>query len=391
MSVTVPVGFLASGVSAGLRTSGRPDVALIVNEGPLHIASAIFTSNRVSAAPILWTRQTTSDGRIDAVIANSGGANACTGPDGYEDSKAMAERVAESLTKSGRDVAVSDIAVCSTGLIGTRLEMAKLLPGIDDAVYALSQAGGEDAAKAIMTTDRVPKCVTVRREPWSIGGMAKGAGMLAPALATMIVVLTTDAVLDEGRARGALEEAVRGTFNRVDSDGCMSTNDIVLLMDSGASGVTPGPDEFEEALTEACASLAKDVVADAEGSSHDIAITVKGATSEEAAEAVARAIARSNLVKTAIYGNDPNWGRIVASVGTVPIQIAPFDPFLIDVWINGVQVCHNQVEMEDRAMVDLSGREVSIVVDLNAGEEEITLWTSDLTHDYVEENSVYST
>jgi glutamate N-acetyltransferase/amino-acid N-acetyltransferase len=390
MSVTVPVGFLASGVSAGLRKSGKPDVALVINEGPLHVAAAVFTSNRVVAAPILWTRQTIADGRIDAVVINSGGANACTGLEGFEDSRATAERVAESLNKSGREVSVDDIAVCSTGLIGTRLEM-KRLPGVDDAVHALSQAGGTDAAKAIMTTDRVSKCVTVRREPWCIGGMAKGAGMLAPALATMIVVLTTDAVVDEGRAKGALEEAVRTTFNRVDSDGCMSTNDIVLLMSSGASGVTPGPDEFEEALREACGSLARAIVADAEGSSHDIAVTVKGAESEEAAEAVARAIARSNLVKTAIFGNDPNWGRIVASAGTVPVSVASFDPMHLDVWINGVQVCSNQVEAEDRSKVDLSDREVSIVVDLDAGEEEVTLWTSDLTHDYVEENSAYST
>lgn len=391
MSVTAPVGFLACGISAGLRKSGKPDIALVVNEGPLHIASAIFTSNRVVAAPILWTRQTTADGRIDAVVVNSGCANACTGLDGFEDSKATAERVVESLKKSGREVSIDDIAVCSTGLIGNRLEMKKLLHGIDDAVHALSQAGGQDAAKAIMTTDRVPKCVTVRREPWCIGGMAKGAGMLAPALATLIVILTTDAVIDEGRAKGALEQAMRDTFNRVDSDGCMSTNDVVLLMASGASGITPGPDEFEDALTEACASLARALVADAEGASHDIAITVKGATTEEAAEAVARAIARSNLFKAAVFGNDPNWGRILAAVGTVPVRVAPFDPLLTDVWINGIQVCHNQVALEDRSKVKFSDREVSIVVDLNAGDEEVTLWTNDLTHDYVEENSAYST
>ncbi len=392
MSVTVPVGFLASGVSAGLRKSGKPDIALIVNDGPLHVAAAVFTSNRVVAAPVLWTRQTIADGRIDAAVINSGGANACTGLEGYEDSKITAEKVAETLNKNGRDVSVEDVAVCSTGLIGTRLDMKKLLPGVDDAVYALSQAGGTDAAKAIMTTDRVSKCTTVRREPWCIGGMAKGAGMLAPALATMIVVLTTDAVLDERRAKGALEEAVRTTFNRIDSDGCMSTNDIVLLLSSGASGVTPGPDEFEEALREACVSLARAMVSDAEGASHDISVTVQGAESEEAAEAVARAVTRSNLVKTAIFGNDPNWGRILASIGTVPVSVADFDPLLVDVWINGVQVCHNQVEAEDRSKVDLSPREVSIVIDLNSGEEEkVTLWTSDLTHDYVDENSAYST
>ncbi|MBN2176260.1 MAG: bifunctional glutamate N-acetyltransferase/amino-acid acetyltransferase ArgJ [Demequinaceae bacterium] len=391
MSVTTPVGFLASGVAAGLRKSGKPDVALVYNEGPLHVAAAVFTSNRVIAAPILWTRQTAADGRLDAVIINSGGANACTGLDGFDDSQTTAERVVEALKKSGREVAETDVAVCSTGLIGVRLDMKRLLKGVDDAVHALSQAGGSDAAKAIMTTDKVPKCVAVRREPWSIGGIAKGAGMLAPGLATMIVILTTDAVLDERRAKGALEEAVRGTFNRIDSDGCMSTNDIVLLMASGASGVTPDPDEFEDALDAACASLARALVADAEGASHDIAITVQGATTEEAAEAVARAISRSSLFKAAIFGNDPNWGRILAAAGTVPVDVAPFDPLLLDVWINGVQVCRAQAAHEDRSLVDLKPREVSVVVDLHAGEASATLWTNDLTHDYVEENSAYST
>jgi glutamate N-acetyltransferase/amino-acid N-acetyltransferase len=391
MSVTTPVGFLASGVAAGLRKSGKPDVALVFNEGPLHVAAAVYTSNRVVAAPVLWTRQVVADGRLDAVILNSGGANACTGPEGFEDSRLTAERVAEALVKSGREVSATDVAVCSTGLIGVRLNMDRLLKGVDDAVHALSQVGGSDAAKAIMTTDRVPKYTAVRREPWSIGGMAKGAGMLAPGLATMLVVMTTDAVLDESRARGALEEAVRTTFNRIDSDGCMSTNDIVLLMASGASGVTPGPDEFEEALQVACANLAKAVVADAEGASHDIAITVQGATTEEAAEAVARAIARSNLFKAAIFGNDPNWGRILAAAGTVPDDVAPFDPLLMDVSINDVQVCQGQSAAEDRSLVDLTPREVSVVVDLHEGEASVVLWTSDLTHDYVQENSAYST
>ncbi len=391
MSVTAPVGFLASGVAAGLRKSGKPDVALVYNEGPLHVAAAVYTSNRVIAAPILWTRQVVADGRVDAVIINSGGANACTGLDGFDDSRMTAKRVAEVLEKSGREVSVADVAVCSTGLIGVRLNMKRLLKGVDDSVHALSQAGGSDAAKAILTTDKVSKCTVVRWEPWTIGGMAKGAGMLAPGLATMIVVLTTDAVLDQSRAEGALEDAVRGTFNRVDSDGCMSTNDIVLLMASGASGVTPEPDEFEEALGVACASLARALVADAEGASHEISITTNGATTEEAAESVARAIARSNLFKTAIFGNDPNWGRILAAVGTVPMDVAPFDPLLVDVSINGVQVCKGQIASEDCSLVDLTPREVSIIIDLHAGEASATLWTNDLTHDYVEENSAYST
>lgn len=391
MSVTAPVGFLASGVSGGLRKSGKPDIALVYNQGPLRSAVGIFTSNRVAAAPVAWSRQAVADGRLDAVVLNSGGANACTGPGGFEDTQATAERVATALGKSGRETSATDIAVCSTGLIGTRLPMARLLPGVDNAVYALSQAGGQDAAKAIMTTDKVPKLATVRRGAWCIGGMAKGAGMLAPGLATMLVVLTTDAIVDDRRIEGALAEAVRTTFNRVDSDGCMSTNDTVILMVSGASGVTPGPDEFEDALTQTCAMLARSLVADAEGATHDIAVTVVGATTEDAAEAVGKAIARSNLFKAAMFGKDANWGRILAAAGTVPVSVAPFDAALMDVTINGVQVCRAQGVGEDRSLVDLNDREVSIIVDLHAGLASATIWTNDLTHDYVEENSAYTT
>jgi glutamate N-acetyltransferase/amino-acid N-acetyltransferase len=395
VSVTAPRGFRASGVTAGLKASGKSDVALVVNDGPLHVAAGVFTSNRVVAAPVVWSRQAIQDGRIDAVVLNSGGANACTGPEGFGDAHATAEHTAAALSASGaevsgQEVSAGDVAVCSTGLIGLRLDMGALLPGVTAAVGALSATGGDDAARAIMTTDSVPKTVVVAREGWSIGGIAKGAGMLAPGLATMLVVITTDATLDARRAHGALLDATRVTFGRTDSDGCMSTNDTVLLLASGASGIAPGPDEFESALTEACASLARALIADAEGASHDISITVTGATTEAAAEAVARAVARSNLFKAAVFGNDPNWGRVVSAVGTVSEDVAPYDPQLLDVWINGVQVCRGQGVGEDRGLVDLTPREVEVVVELHAGSASATIWTNDLTHDYVHENSAYS-
>jgi glutamate N-acetyltransferase/amino-acid N-acetyltransferase len=390
MSVTAPKGFRASGVTAGLKKSGKSDLALVVNDGPLHVAAGVFTSNRVVAAPVEWSRQAIQDGRIDAVILNSGGANACTGPEGFADTHATAEHTAAALCAAGMDVSAGDVAVCSTGLIGERLNMGALLPGATAAVAALSDSGGDAAATAIMTTDTVPKTVVVERDGWTIGGIAKGAGMLAPGLATMLVVVTTDANLDFRRAQGALRESSRVTFDRTDSDGCMSTNDTLLLLCSGASGVTPEPDVFESALTEACATLARALIADAEGASHDIAITVEGATTEEAAEAVARAVARSNLFKAAIFGGDPNWGRIVAAVGTVPEEVAPFNPAALDVSVNGVQVCRAQGLGDDRNLVDLAGREVTVVVDLHAGVAAATIWTNDLTHDYVHENSAYS-
>lgn len=389
MSVTAAQGFVAAGVAAGLKSTGALDVALVVNEGPEYTGVGVFTSNRVVAAPVVWSRQVVADGRVDAVVLNSGGANAATGPEGFADTHHTAERVADSLVAAGRDVSSGDVAVCSTGLIGVRLPMDRLLSGVDDAVAGLG-AHGDQAALAIMTTDTVPKTAVATRSGWTVGGMAKGAGMLAPGLATMLCVITTDASVDPARARAALAAATRTTFNRVDSDGCMSTNDTVLLLASGATGIVPTPGELEDALTEVCATLARGLVADAEGASHDIAVTVAGATTEAAAEAVARAITRSNLFKAAIFGNDPNWGRIISAAGTVPEDVAPFDPTTLDVTVNGVQVCRASGVGEPRELVDLSGREVLITLDLHAGDAQATVWTNDLTHDYVHENSAYS-
>jgi glutamate N-acetyltransferase/amino-acid N-acetyltransferase len=385
--VTAPAGFRAAGVTAGLKPSGKPDVALVVNDGPLQVAAGVFTSNRVVAAPVVWSRQAVSDGVATAVVLNSGGANACTGPEGFLDTHRTAEHVAEVLGTSA-----GDVLVCSTGLIGERLPMDLLLPGTDAAAAALSAGGGPDAATAIMTTDTVSKTAAVTGDGWTVGGMAKGAGMLAPGLATMLVVLTTDAVVTAEQADAALRAATRTTFDRVDSDGCMSTNDTVLLLASGASGVTPDPEAFAAAVAAASADLARQLVADAEGASHDIAVTVSGATTEEAAVAVARAVTRSNLFKAAVFGNDPNWGRVLAAVGTVPEDVAPYDAARLDVSINGVQVCRAGGVGEPRDLVDLAAaREVRVDVDLHAGDATATIWTNDLTHDYVHENSAYST
>ncbi|PWD49997.1 bifunctional ornithine acetyltransferase/N-acetylglutamate synthase [Serinibacter arcticus] len=387
MSITAPQGFRAAGVTAGLKASGKPDVALVVNDGPLAVAAGVFTSNRVVAAPVVWSRTVVGDGVARAVILNSGGANACTGPDGFADTHRTAEHTGAALA-----VDFGDVLVCSTGLIGERLPMPLLLAGVDDAVAHLDADGGAAAATAIMTTDSVSKQSHVPGAGWSVGGMAKGAGMLAPGLATMLVVLTTDAVIDAERADAALRAATGTTFDRVDSDGCMSTNDTVLLLASGASGVEPEPGAFEAALAQACAELARQLVADAEGASHDIAVTVTGASSEDAAVAVARAVTRSNLFKAAVFGNDPNWGRVLAAVGTVPESVAPYDALTLDVAINGVQVCRAGGVGEDRTLVDLAGaREVQVLVDLHAGDASATVWTNDLTHDYVHENSAYST
>jgi len=383
MSVTAPRGFRASGVTAGLKASGRPDVALVVNDGPQHHGAAVFTSNRVEAAPVTWSRQVVADGRVDAVVLNSGGANACTGASGFGDTHTTAEHVGTLL-----DVGAGDVVVCSTGLIGERLRMDLLLPGVVSAVEALSTDGGGAAADAIMTTDSVAKTAVASREGWTVGGMAKGAGMLAPSLATMLVVLTTDAVPEPADLDGVLREATAVTFDRVDSDGCMSTNDTVLLMASGASGVAVTTTDLTAAVTEVCASLARQLVADAEGAHHDIAIEVRSAASEDDALEVARSVARNNLFKCAVFGNDPNWGRVLAAVGTTA---AAFDPSSLDVAINGVAVCRSGGVGEDRSLVDLSGREVRVVVDLHAGEATVTVWTNDLTHDYVHENSAYST
>jgi glutamate N-acetyltransferase/amino-acid N-acetyltransferase len=384
VSVTTPRGFRAAGVTAGLKPSGLPDLALVANDGPDHHATAVFTSNRVEAAPVTWSRRVVADGRVDAVVLNSGGANACTGDQGFTDTHTTAEAVATVLGVSSQDV-----AVCSTGLIGELLPMTKLLAGVRAAAGALSDTGGADAAVAIKTTDTVPKEAAVGRDGWSVGGMAKGAGMLAPALATMLVVVTTDAVVDDpAELDDVLRAATSGTFDRIDSDGCQSTNDTVLLMGSGASGVRPGRDELAAAVTEVCAELARRLVADAEGARHDIAIEVVGAASVDDALEVGRSVARNNLFKCAVFGNDPNWGRVLAAVGTTR---AVFEPQQLDVAINGVEVCRSGGVGEDRSLVDLTPREVHVRVDLHAGSEAATIWTNDLTHDYVHENSAYST
>ena len=383
MSITFPVGFRAAGVTAGLKASGRPDVALVVNDGPEYAAAGVFTSNRVVAAPVTWSRQVLTDGRADAVILNSGGANACTGPQGFRDAHRTAEHVAGRL-----ECSAADVVVCSTGLIGEPLPMDLLIAGIDHAAAQLSSDGGSDAAQAIMTTDTVAKEAHHVADGWSVGGMAKGAGMLAPGLATMLVVLTTDAQVAPADLDAALRAATRVTFDRVDSDGCMSTNDTVVVLASGASHLRPSAAEFAAALTAVCADLARQLVADAEGATHDIAVRVLHAASEDDAVEVARAVARSNLVKCAIFGADPNWGRIVSAVGTTS---ARFDPDRLAVAINGVTVCRDCGVGDDRSLVDLSAREAHIDIDLQAGSAEATVWTNDLTHDYVHENSAYST
>ncbi|MBK8459321.1 MAG: bifunctional glutamate N-acetyltransferase/amino-acid acetyltransferase ArgJ [Micropruina sp.] len=385
MSVTTPQGFTAAGVAAGLKSSGRLDLALVVNNGPLAHAAAVFTSNRFQAAPVLWSRSAVADGRLAAVVLNSGGANACTGRAGLADAEKMAEWTAASL---GCDV--TDVAVCSTGLIGTRLPMERVLAGIEQAAQDLSGEGGPSAAEAIMTTDTVSKEASfLSPHRWAIGGMAKGAGMLAPALATMLVTLTTDAVIASEDLATALRTATGFTFDRTDSDGCMSTNDTVILLANGASGITPELDEFTEALTGVCHSLARQLLTDAEGSAHDIEVVVTGAATEADALEVARAIARSSLFKCAVFGNDPNWGRVLASAGT---SSAAFDPDAVDVSFNGVDVFVGGQLGADRSEVDLgSGRDVVVVVNLHAGEAMATIWTNDLTYDYVKENAEYST
>jgi glutamate N-acetyltransferase / amino-acid N-acetyltransferase len=382
VSVTTPQGFRAAGITAGLKASGKPDMALVVNDGPAKAAAAVFTSNRVAAAPVLWSRQVLSDARVDAVILNSGGANACTGAEGFQNTHATAEKTGDVL-----GISAGDVVVCSTGLIGEQLPMDKILPGVEAAAAALAGDGGADAATAIMTTDTVSKQAAFAGAGYSIGGMAKGAGMLAPGLATMLVVITTDAALDGPALDAALREATRVTFDRTDSDGCMSTNDTVVLLSSAASGTTPGTAEFTGGLTQVCADLARQLITDAEGASHDIAITTVNAATEADAETVSRAVARSNLFKTAIFGNDPNWGRVLSAVGTTD---AAFKPEQLNVSMNGIQVCRNGGVGEPRSLVDLTGRDVQVVIDLNAGSETATIWTNDLTHDYVEENSAYS-
>ncbi|NNC13391.1 bifunctional glutamate N-acetyltransferase/amino-acid acetyltransferase ArgJ [Planctomonas sp. JC2975] len=384
MSITAPAGFAAAGIAAGLKATGALDLAVVQNQGPLQNAAAVFTSNRCKANPVLWSEQVMKDGTVSAVVLNSGGANCYTGAQGFQTSHATAEAAAQHL-----GVSAADVVICSTGLIGDQLDRDALTGGVAQAAASLGSddASGLAAAQAIMTTDTHAKQAVVAGDGWSIGGMAKGAGMLAPGLATMLVVITTDAALDSAALDTALRAATRVTFDRLDSDGCMSTNDTVVLLASGASGVTPGTDEFALALTDLCDDLALQLQGDAEGASHDIAIEVVHAASEDDAVDVARAVSRSNLFKAAIFGNDPNWGRVLAAVGTTD---AEFDPYGIDVAINGVQVCTAGEPDQSRDLVDLTPRATSILIDLHAGDRTATIRTNDLTHDYVHENSAYA-
>jgi len=383
VSVTAPLGFRAAGVAAGLKQSGQPDVAVVLNDGPSRAAAAVFTSNRVQAAPVTWTRQVVTGGRVRAVVLNSGGANACTGPAGFQDTHATAEHLAAAI-----DDSAGEIAVCSTGLIGERLPMDKLLPGVGLAVAEASRAGGLAAADAIRTTDTVVKIAFRRVDGYSIGGMAKGAGMLAPGLATMLCVLTTDADLEPSQLDAALRTATATTFDRLDTDGCMSTNDTVLLMASGAAGVAPDKTEFTLALTEVCADLARQLQLDAEGANKMITIEVVGAASEADAVTAGRAVARNNLLKCAIGGEDPNWGRVLSAVGTTD---AVFAPDRLNVAINGIWVCRHGAPGDERTKVDLRPKDVTITVDLSAGPHSAIILTTDLTAAYVHENSAYST
>jgi len=387
VSVTAPLGFRAAGVAAGLKASGDRDVAVVINDGPSRAAAATFTSNRVKAAPVLWTQQVVQGERVRAVALNSGGANACTGPSGFQDTHLTAERLAGALGDSA-----GEMAVCSTGLIGERLPMDLLLPAVDACVADASRGGGLAAADAIRTTDTVVK-ISFRRaatngDGYAVGGMAKGAGMLAPALATMLCVLTTDADLDPAVLGAALRSAVQVSFDRLDTDGCMSTNDTVLLLASGASGIRPDPGEFTGLLTEVCADLARQLQLDAEGAGKMIAVEVIGAASEDDAVTAGRAVARSNLLKCAIAGGDPNWGRVVSAVGTTAAQFAPER---LNVAINGIWVCRNGCAGDERSKVDMAPRDVTITVDLSVGPHAATILTTDLTAEYVHENSAYPT
>lgn len=383
MTVTLARGFRAAGVKSGLKASGNHDLALVVNDGPIASAACVFTTNRCQANPILWSKEVIKDGQVRAIVLNSGGANCYTGPQGFQTTHATAEAVAAAL-----ELSAGDVLVCSTGLIGEQLDRAKLLNGVQDAVHALSTDGGELASLAIMTTDSVPKRAQFQSPAgWTIGGMAKGAGMLAPGLATMLVVITTDVELSSNELDAALRKATSVTFDRLDSDGCMSTNDQVTLMASGASGIRPALDEFSAALIFVCHELAQQLLSDAEGSSHDIEIEVTNAASVDDAVKVGRSVARNNLFKAAIYGNDPNWGRILAAVGVTDAQ---FDPYNIDVSINGVSVSRLGQPDQPRDLVDLTPRRVHIEISLNAGDSTATIFTNDLTHEYVTENSAYS-
>ena len=381
MSVTFAEGFTAGSIASGLKSNGKLDLTVIHNLGPKDDAAAVFTSNRAKANPVLWSMEAIKDGAARAVVLNSGGANCYTGAQGFQTTHKSAELVAEAL-----DLSAQDVLVCSTGLIGDQLDTTKLYPAIGSACQSMSTDGGLESAQAIMTTDSVPKLATATSAAgWKIGGMAKGAGMLAPALATMLVVITTDAEVSD--IDDHLRAATSVSFDRLDSDGCTSTNDTVILMSSGASGITADAKEFQELLVDVCMDLARQLMKDAEGAAHEIAIEVSGAASESDALEVGRAIARNNLFKTAIYGNDPNWGRILAAIGTTS---AEYDPYNIDVEINGVRVSSKGGPDQDRSLVNLVPREVFIRIGLNAGNERATILTNDLTKEYVIENSEYS-
>ena len=380
MSVTHAKGFIATGLEVGLKKSGGKDVAIVQNVGPRKAAAVVFTSNRAKANPIIWSQQVAADGVVEAIVLNSGGANCYTGAQGFQVTHSTAEAVAERL-----GVSAGDVLVCSTGLIGDQLPLDKIVAGVASA--ELTEDGGIDASLAIMTTDTKPKRSIVEGDGWSVGGMAKGAGMLAPGLATMLVVITTDADVDSSDLDAALRAATRVTFDRLDSDGCMSTNDQVTLLASGASGVIPDSSEFADAIRRVCADLAAQLQEDAEGASHDVVIETVNAVTEDDAVEVGRAVARNNLFKAAVFGNDPNWGRVLAAIGTTA---APFDPYDVDVSMNGVMVCRSGEPGESRDLVDLSARRVHVLIDLKAGTETATILTNDLTNDYVHENSAYS-
>ena len=388
--VTAPAGLRAAGIAAGIKASGALDLALVFNEGPDYHAAGVFTRNQVKAAPVLWTQQVMTTGRLRAVILNSGGANACTGPGGFQDTHATAEAVADALSDWGTETGAIEVAVCSTGLIGDRLPMGKVLQGVRDVVHELAGglSGGEEAARAIMTTDSVPKQVALHHSGnWTVGGMAKGAGMLAPSLATMLCVITTDAVADARALDTALRRATALTFDRLDVDGSCSTNDTILLMSSGASEIAPSQTDLDDALLRLCDDLVVQLQADAEGVTKRVTITVAGATSEGDALTAARVIARDSLVKTALFGSDPNWGRVVAAAGMAPVRL---DPERITVSFNGFPVCVDGVGAPGAREVDLSGPDIDVTVDIGVGAEQASVRTTDLSHAYVEENSAYS-
>lgn len=387
--VTAPAGFRAAGIAAGIKSSGAPDLALVFNEGPDYAAAGVLTRNKVKAAPVLWTQQVLSTGQLRAVILNSGGANACTGPGGFQDTHATAEAVAAALSDWGTETGAIEVAVCSTGLIGDRLPMDKVLNGVRDIVHEMhgGLTGGDDAAHAIMTTDTVPKQVALHHQKWTVGGMAKGAGMLAPSLATMLCVLTTDAVAEPAALDHALRRATARTFDRLDIDGSCSTNDTVLLLASGASEFAPSQADLDDAVLQVCDDLCAQLQADAEGVTKRVTVTVRGATSDDDALTAARVVARDSLVKTALFGSDPNWGRVLAAVGMAPITL---DPNRISVAFNGAAVCVDGVGVPGAREVDLSAKDIDITVDLNIGDRQAAIRTTDLSHAYVEENSAYS-